>query len=195
MISQAVFYAAQSLWVAAYMRDVSRLDAGQAARLVSILGVAMMVGSVAFGLAARALERRGLGVLAFSGIGMGLFVLDQILILVGAPLPAWLLWTAYGFFGGTGILTYAILAEAFPVGMIGRVNTTLTLLLFTMIFVFQAGIGLVLGLWPVQDGAHPARAHQVVWWGLVAMEIASAVPYLRPARRPRHDMGPSSGRP
>ena len=72
VISQGVFYAAQSLWVAAYMRDVSRLNAGEAARLVSILGVAMMAGSVGFGLAARALERRGLSVLSFSGIGMGL---------------------------------------------------------------------------------------------------------------------------
>ena len=194
VITQGVFYAAQSLWVAAYMRDVSRLDADEAARLVSILGLAMVAGSVAFGLAARGLERRGLSVLSFSGIGMALFVLDQILILVGAPVPAWLLWTAYGFFGGTGILTYAILAEAFPTSMIGRVNTTLTLLLFAMIFVFQAGIGLALGLWPLQAGAHPAQAHQVVWWGLVAMEGLSAIPYLFPSRIALPDMGPSSSR-
>jgi predicted MFS family arabinose efflux permease len=183
VVTQGVFYAAQSLWVGAYMRDVSGLDAGQAGRLVSILGLAMMVGSVLFGLLARAMERLGLSVLAFSGIGMALFVVDQGLIIAGAPLPAWALWTGYGFFGGVGILTYAILAEAFPAGMIGRVNTTLTLLLFLTIFVFQAGIGLILSLWPQVGGHHPAAAHQWVWSGLVVLETLSAIPYLVAPRR------------
>lgn len=189
VITQGVFYAAQSLWVAAYMRDVSRLDAARAAWLVSVLGMAMVAGSVGFGWAARALERRGLSVLAFSGIGMGLFVLDQILIVAGAPLPPTLLWIAYGFFGGVGILTYAVFAEAFPPAMLGRVNTTLTLLLFILIFALQAGIGAVLALWPSEGGHFPAAAHRSVWSALILLELASAIPYLLPARRRRGEAG------
>ena len=181
-MTQGVFYAAQSLWVGAYMRDVSGLDVDRAALLVSILGVAMMAGSVGFGVAARALERRGVSLVAFSGIGMGLFVLDQILIVAGVPLPPALLWIAYGFFGGTGILTYAVLAEAVPPAMVGRVTTTLTLVLFVLIFVLQAGIGIVLGLWSSHAGHYPAQAHRLVWVALVVLELACAVPYLMPRR-------------
>ncbi len=184
-LTQGVFYAAQSLWVGAYMRDVSGLDIDRAASLVSILGVAMMAGSVGFGVAARALERRGLSLIAFSGIGMGLFVVDQILIVAGAPLPAAVLWSAYGFFGSTGILTYAVLAEAVAPAMVGRVTTTLTLVLFVLIFVLQAGIGMVLGLWPSHGGHFPPEAHRLVWAALAVLEAASAVPYLLPRRAGR----------
>ena len=46
--------------------------ASHAAALVSVLGFAMMAGCVGFGAAARSLERRGVSVYAFCGIGMAL---------------------------------------------------------------------------------------------------------------------------
>ena len=60
----------------------------EAAALVSILGFAMMAGCVGFGAAARSLERRGVSLYAFCGIGMALYVLTQLLIMFRAPLPA-----------------------------------------------------------------------------------------------------------
>ncbi|WP_174243287.1 MFS transporter, partial [Beijerinckia sp. L45] len=73
--TQGVFYAAQSLWVGAYLRDVSALPTAEAAALVSELGIAMMAGCVSFGLLAKAFERRGLSAHMFCGIGMMLFVI------------------------------------------------------------------------------------------------------------------------
>ncbi len=181
-VTQGVFYAAQSLWVGAYMRDVGHLDAAQAATLVSVLGLAMMAGSLVFGLAARLVERLGLSLTHFSGIGMALFVLDQIVIVAGAPLPPALLWSAYGFFGGTGVLTYSVLVEAAPSAMVGRVNTSLTLLLFGAIFAIQAGIGIALGFWPSTGDGHPAAAHRAVWGALILVQLATAMPYLRRGR-------------
>ncbi|MBF3728249.1 MFS transporter, partial [Burkholderia pseudomallei] len=69
-----------------------------------------------FGAAARGLERRGMSLYAFCGFGMALFVATQLAIM----LPAAVLWAAYGVFGGVGILSYAVLAEYFPVHVIGR---------------------------------------------------------------------------
>jgi predicted MFS family arabinose efflux permease len=182
VVTQGVFYAMQSLWVGAWMRDVMGLAPREAAAQVSILGFAMMAGCVGFGAAARGLEKRGVSLYAFCGIGMALFVVTQLLIMLGAPLPAGLLWAAYGVFGGTGILSYAVLARHFPAHLIGRGNTTLTLIIFLLIFGFQIGVGAVLSLWPATAGHYPAAAHLTAWGILVALQIASAIWYVLPSR-------------
>lgn len=186
VVTQGVFYAMQSLWVGAWLRDVQGFAPKEAAALVSILGFAMMAGCVGFGAAARSLERRGVSLYAFCGIGMALYVLTQLLIVFNAPLPASLLWAAYGIFGGTGILTYAVMARSFPAHMTGRVNTTLTLIIFLLIFGFQIGVGAVLSHWPASGGHYPAAAHLAAWGILIAFQVLSAVWYVIPGRKPVH---------
>ncbi|WP_175695470.1 MFS transporter [Burkholderia ambifaria] len=182
VVTQGVFYAMQSLWVGPYLRDVAGFDAQRAAQLVSVLGFAMMAGCVGFGAAARVLERRGVSVQAFCGVGMALFVATQAAIVARVPLPPAVLWAAYGMFGGVGILTYAVLARHFPAHLIGRANTTLTLVIFVLIFAFQIGIGAVLSHWPAIDGHYPAAAHFTAWSALLALQLASAVWYAWPER-------------
>ncbi|MBC8747756.1 MULTISPECIES: MFS transporter [Paraburkholderia] len=183
VVTQGVFYAMQSLWVGAWLRDVQGFEPRRAAALVSILGFAMMAGCVGFGAAARSLERRGISLHAFCGIGMALYVLTQMLIMFNAPLPASLLWAAYGIFGGTGILSYAVMARHFPPQMNGRVNTTLTLIIFLLIFGFQIGVGAVLSHWPASGGHYPVVAHLSAWEILVALQVLSAIWYVLPGRQ------------
>jgi MFS family permease len=192
-LTQAVFYAMQSLWVGAFLRDVvpaGPADVGaRAASLVSVLGAAFIVGNIGFGALARSFERRGVSVQLFSGVTMALFVLVQALLAARVPLPAPLLWAAYGALGGTGILTYAVLAEYFPPRLIGRVNTTFTLVIFIGIFILQIAIGAALAHWPAVAGHYPAVAHQTVWAILIGLQLLSAVWYFMPSRRacaPRH---------
>jgi MFS family permease len=158
------------------------LASRDAAAQVSILGFAMMAGCVGFGAAARGFERRGLSLYAFCGAGMALFVVTQLLIIFGAPLPTGLLWASYGIFGGTGILSYAVMARHFPPHLIGRANTTLTLILFLLIFGFQIGVGAVLSRWPASAGHYPAAAHLAAWGVLVVLQIVSAIWYVLPSR-------------
>jgi hypothetical protein len=147
-----------------------------------VLGFAMMFGSVGFGAAARSLERRGVSVYAVCGAGMALYVVTQILMVLRVPLPPAVLLAAYGIFGGTGILSYAIAAHYFPPHMAGRVNTTLTLVIFLLIFGFQVGVGAMLSMWPAQAGRYPASAHIMVWTVLIALQAASAIWYMMPGR-------------
>ena len=189
-INQGVFYAMQSLWVGAFLHDVlpAAPDSGvRIATLVSILGAAFIVGNIAFGALARTLEKRGVSVYLSSGITMMLFVVVQILIAARVPLPEPVLWSAYGALGGTGILTYAVLAHYFPVRLIGRVNTTFTLVIFLVIFALQMGIGRALGHWPVSDGHYPLAGHQTVWFSLIALQLLAAIWYFLPGQRPGSD--------
>ena len=178
VVTQGTFYATQSLWAGAYMEDVLKLNPAQAARAITVIGVAMMTGSVLVGSAARWLGARGIGVVAFSGVCMAIFTMDQIALVAGLPVPNWLIWSIFGLFGPAGVLTYAILGEVFPQEMAGRVTTTLTLLLFVVIFLFQWGIGLIVSSWPVHDGHYPAAAHRVAWSILIALQLTAATRYL-----------------
>lgn len=179
--TQGVFYGMQSLWAAVFMRDVSGFDAAQTAALVSRLGLAMMAGSVGFGALGRHLdEHHGVSLHAFCGAGMAIFVLVQILIGLQVPLPATLLWVAYGAFGGIGILSYADMTRYFPLHLIGRANATLNLVIFTLIFVAQTGVGAVLGIWPAVGGHYPAQAHLTAWGGLIFLQLLGAVWYFWP---------------
>ncbi|WP_438393595.1 MFS transporter [Caballeronia sp. DA-9] len=180
VVTQGVFYAMQSLWIRPYLLDVMNLSAEYAAVLVSVLGIAMMIGCVSFGAAARSLAKRGVTVYAFCGFGMALFVLVQLLMLARAPISPAFLIACYGIFGGTGILSYAVMAEYFPTHMIGRAHSTLTLVLFILIFGLQVGIGAMLSHWPAQAGRYPVVAHLSVWGVLIALQIASAIWYALP---------------
>lgn len=187
VVTQGVFFAMQSLWIRPFLLDVMDLAPPHAAALVSVLGLAMMLGCVGFGVAARGMERRGVSVYAFCGTGMVLYVATQILMVLRVPLPPSVLLAAYGFFGGTGILSYAVAAEYFAPHLIGRVHTTLTLVIFLLIFGFQVGVGAMLSLWHAGGGRYPATAHVTVWIGLIALQAASAVWYFLPGRTMRKD--------
>ncbi|WP_277184786.1 nitrate/nitrite transporter [Caballeronia sp. BR00000012568055] len=182
VVTQGVFYAMQSLWIRPYLLDVMGLTPAHAAALVSVLGFAMMFGCVGFGAAARGMERRGVSVYAFCGWGMALFVVTQVLMVLRVPLPPVLLLAAYGVFGGVGILSYAVAAEYFPTHMIGRAHTTLTLVIFLLIFCFQVGVGAMLSHWPEEGGHYPVTAHVTVWALLIAIQVASAIWYVLPSR-------------
>lgn len=183
LLNQGVFLAVQTLWVGAFLRDVSGFDPATSARLVSVIGFAMMAGCVGSGWAARHLERIGVSLYAFAGIGMTGFIVVQGLLMAQVPLPPALLWAAYGVFGSSGILTYAVLARSFPDALIGRATTALTLTVFLATFACQVGVGLVLDLWPSSAGHYPKAAHLTAWAGLVGLQVLAAVWYLMGARR------------
>ncbi|XZR55689.1 MFS transporter [Cupriavidus oxalaticus] len=183
LLNQGVFLAVQTLWVGAFLRDVAGFDPATSARLVSVIGFAMMAGCVGSGWAARHLERIGVSLYAFAGIGMTGFIVVQALLMAQVPLPPVLLWAAYGVFGSSGILTYAVLARSFPDALIGRATTALTLTVFLATFACQVGVGFVLDLWPSSGGHYPKAAHLAAWGGLVALQVLAALWYLMGARR------------
>ncbi len=186
VLTGGAFYAVQSLWVAPFLRDVRELSAGEGAALVSVLGLAMVGGNVVLGSVARRVERMGLGLRGFGGLGMGLFLVVQVLLIIPGSfgIPDVALWIAYGVFGSSSILAYAMIAEVYPVEMLGRVSTTMTLSMFLMIFVCQAGVGAIVDLWPaLPGGGAPVVAHQVAWVALLVLQGIGAAAYFWPARR------------
>jgi hypothetical protein len=100
-------------------------------------------------------------------------------------------WIAFGFFGTTSILSYAILSQAFPATLAGRVNAGLNLLLFSAIFFVQWGIGGVIDLWPATAAGRYAPEGYRAAFGVMLCVQAVALGWFCVYRRARFDIAPS----
>lgn len=153
VLSQSSFLSIQGLWAGPWLRDVSGLDKLAAANCLFWVAVAMVAGFLGMGQLAYRLTRHGIPPLAVSASGMVLFMGVQLAILLdwGPLLP---LWIAFGFFGTSGVLSYAVLSQSFPLTLSGRVNTALNLLVFVAAFTGQWGMGAMINHWPLAGGGY-----------------------------------------
>jgi MFS family permease len=151
VLSQAAFLAIQGLWAGPWLRDVAGLDKSATAGILFWTAAAMVAGFLSMGQLAYRLSRRAVPPLAFAAVGMALFMGVQLALLfkLGSVL---LLWVLFGFIGTVGTLSYAILTQAFPPALAGRVNTALNVLVFVAAFAGQWGMGTIINCWPISAG-------------------------------------------
>jgi MFS family permease len=180
VLSQASFLAIQGLWAGPWLRDVSGLDKVVAADYLFWIAAAMVAGFLGLGQLTYRLSRLGVPSVGVATGGMALFMLVQLALLMGWG-PLLPLWVLFGFFGASGVLTYAILTQAFPPTQAGRVNTALNLLVFVAAFAGQWGIGAIINLWPLASGGYAdfgyrwafglALALQALTWGWLLIGV------------------------
>lgn len=182
MVQQGSFLAVQGLWAGPYLMDVEGLDRQAAANTVSLVGLAMATGYGLTGTAARALALRGVPLAMTSAATMAGFLLTMVLILSGLPLPLWLSWSLFGFFGASGVISYATVTAQFPPHLSGRANTAITLTMFGWAFLSQLGIGAVLDA-GTAAGYAASDLHRGVWAVLAAILAITLLPLFAVARR------------
>lgn len=175
MLSQASFLAIQGLWAGPWLKDVVGLDRTGVANVLFWVAAAMVAGFIVLGSLAGRLSRSGISVMTTAVTGMCLFMGILLLVLIGPHHWTRPLWMLYGFFGTSGILSYAALSQEFPAQLSGRVTTAVNLLVFVAAFVEQWAIGAIIGLWPVSvDGSYALagyRAGFAVMLGLQALAL------------------------
>ncbi|MCW8891013.1 MAG: MFS transporter [Sedimenticola sp.] len=175
MLSQSSFIAIQSLWAGPWLQDIGQLERAAMADTLLITAAAMVAGFLIMGTLAERLARIGLPPILLSAGGMLLFQLIQLLIILEPAEQALsLTWLAFGFFGTTGIIQYAVLSQHYPRHLAGRVNTAMNLLVFVSIFLLQYTIGIIINLWPeVAPGRYLGIAYQAAF-GFVLLLQATA---------------------
>lgn len=173
-VSQAGFLSIHGLWSGPWLRDVAGFQRSEVAGALLLVAVAMIAGFVLLGGAAERLSKSGIRPVAVAVSGMGTFMLMQLLVITGLSWWALPVWMLFGFFGTSGIISYAVLSQSFPAHLAGRANTALNLLVFVVAFIAQWGMGAVIELWPVsaQGGYHPA-GYQVAFGMMLALQILS----------------------
>lgn len=178
VLSQASFLAIQGLWAGPWLRDVGGFERGEAATVLLGIAAAMVSGFLLLGASAERLARHGIQTRHLAAGGMTVFIAVQMTIAAapgGWEVPLWL---AFGFFGTTGILSYAALSQVFPRHLAGRVNTALNLLVFVLAFVAQWGMGGVIGMWPENEGGgYPLAAYRASFGTMIGLQVVMALWY------------------
>ena len=113
------------------------------------------------------------------GIGVGAAVLVHTSLVVGYAGMQPLVWLLFGFLGTSGVVNFAILAQAFPVSMAGRATTALNLLIFVASFLVQWGIGIIVNHYPAGDGRYAPEGYAIAFAITTVLQAAGVVWFFR----------------
>lgn len=180
-------WAMQSLWAASWLSDVEGLDHQAVVNQLFMMALGISLGALLLGTMADRLRKRGITTEVLLAVFGGLFMLAELALISRVPLPSILPWVIVSVAGAGTVLSYALIADYFPVEITARANGALNLLHFGWAFAAQYGIGLIVGRWAPQEGHYPTIAYQAAFGiNLMLQAVALiwfAVPWLRSLMR------------
>lgn len=175
-------WALQGLWAGPWLADVEGLQRHDVVMHLLAMAIALSASALILGAGGDRLRRRGISLSATFALATGIALLAQLALVLRWPVPAWLPWIAISAIGAGTVLSYAIVTELFPKSASGRANGALNLLHLGSAFAVQLGIGIVVELWPIEAGQHPAIAYQTALGVILALQAVAFLWFVRPVR-------------
>ncbi|MBP8183556.1 MAG: hypothetical protein KAX88_05610, partial [Rhodoferax sp.] len=175
------YMAIQGLWAVPWLIEVDGLTRTDAASVLLLLSLAMLVGFLFVATGSVWLARRGITPAMLLTGGMGLALGAELAIILGLAPPGWL-WPLLGLSFSLGNIAYSQLTASFPVSLSGRVNTALNLLVFVGAFVLQWGIGAMVDA-IASTGMTRADAFRTTFSALLVAQVLAFAWFLVPAKR------------
>jgi MFS family permease len=174
----------QGLWAGPWLKDVAHLSSSQVARGLLVVAVLQTIGYVLVGWLAGVLGKRGIGLAQIIGTGTVLFIVTQAGLLLPTGQARWVVLLGMGLLANINLLSYPLLAQNFPAGLMGRVNTALNLFVFLGAFVLQYAVGALVDLFePVAPTTYPPQAYQTAFAVMVIVQVASWIWFLMLGKR------------
>lgn len=184
LIPHAVFFGIQGLWIGRWLSDVARFPDAAVAYLLYMGMASVIFGAIGVGMITEWAGRRGIAPLDVAAAGIVVFLLVQAAFVLNYKPSFQLLSVLFTLVGTITGIEYAIIAQSMPRELTGRAATCLNLLIFIGAFVVQAGFGLLVGLWPLDDaGQTPAMAYRMAFAVLVLVQLPGLVGFVRRRRR------------
>jgi MFS family permease len=175
-------WAMHSLWAASWLADVEGADRQSVINQLLTMAIGISVGALLLGTLADRLRKRGIATEVLLAVFGALFMLAELAIVLRLPIPSFLPWSVVSVMGAATVLSYAIIADYFPIEIAARANGALNLLHFGLAFAAQYGIGLIVSHWSSQDGHYPVIAYQTAFSLCLALQAVAlvwfAVPWL-----------------
>ena len=183
VMCQATLLAYQTLWAAPWLGDVNGLGEAAVADHLFLIQLGFFLGLLAGGGIADRARARGVTTTAVFAVGIGAFLVLQLVLVAGGGGHAAILWAGFGFFGATAFLAFTIYVEHYPAALAGRVLTAANLLLFVAAFALQWGIGALLETFPMTPaGGYAATGHTTALGVALALQAAAFVWLAWPRR-------------
>jgi predicted MFS family arabinose efflux permease len=181
MLSQGALMSLQGLWAGPWLQDVGKLARHDVASYLLLIAAAMLSGYLIIGFIGAKLQYHGIPLTTVLGFSTAVFLAAQMLICLGIVTGALYWWMIFCFTGSTSIVSFAILSQAFPSHLTGRINTALNLLIFLSAFAIQYGIGAVIDLWPPNAvGRYGIVSYRTAFGLLLGFEFLAFVWFLIP---------------
>ena len=177
-LSQATYMSLQSLWAAAWMRDVGGLSRDDIADYLLLQAVAMAAGHMSMGNLATRLMRFGNAPSYAVGTGIAVTILIHTALALGYTGLQPLIWILFGFLGTAIMVNFAILSQAFPVAMAGRANTALNLTIFVGSFLLQWGMGIVINRFPAAPDHYTPEGYAVAFGAAALLQALALAWYI-----------------
>jgi predicted MFS family arabinose efflux permease len=176
-------WAMHSLWAASWLADVEAFDQQGVINQLFTMAICISLGALLLGTLADRLRKHGIATEVLLAVLGALFMLAELALILRISLPSILPWSVVSVVGAATVLSYAIIADYFPIEIAARANGALNLLHFGWAFAVQYGVGLIVGYWAPQDGHYPVTAYQAAFGVSLALQAAAlswfAVPWLR----------------
>ncbi|MCD6047087.1 MAG: sugar phosphate permease [Gammaproteobacteria bacterium] len=165
------------LWAGPWFTEVAHLSISQSANHLFVLSLSLIAGILLNGMIADWLMHRfNLSITTMVGIGLGFFLIAQLLLLCQFAPGSYFLWVLFGFFGRTATLSYAAVSAHFPPSHAGRSTTALNLLFFLLAFFMQSGMGLIVNLWPrLSTGKYPVVAYETAFGIILGVQVLAYI--------------------
>jgi MFS family permease len=176
-------WAMHSLWAASWLADVEGFDRQGVISQLFAMAIGISLGALLLGTLAHRLRKRGVATEVLLAVFGALFMLAELVLILRVPLPSILPWSIISVVGAATVLSYAIIADYFPIEIAARANGALNLLHFGWAFTVQYGIGLIVNQWATQDGHYPMIAYQAAFGLNLTIQVAALIcfglPWLR----------------
>jgi len=176
-------FSLQGLWAAPWLADVEGLDRPAVVAHLTFMAVALAASALLLGAAAERLRRAGIPTELFLCGTLALSMAAQLALLLGLPLPSYVLFAVIGAVGAATVLSFAVLAQYFPKEVSGRANAALGVLNMGTAFGLQCLSGFIVALWPAEDGHYPPEAHQAALGLGLVLQAAAFAWFIRPERK------------
>ena len=173
-------WAMHSLWAASWLADVEGLDRKGVISQLFAMAIGISIGALLLGIVADRLRKRGVAADVLLAVFGALFMLAELALILRVPLPSILPWSVVSVAGAATVLSYAIIADYFPVEIAARANGALNLLHFGWAFVVQYGLGLIFNQWTPQDGRYPLVAYQAAFGLSLALQVPALLWFATP---------------
>jgi len=193
MLHGGVFLSYQALWMGPWLADVAGYSQVSVANAMLFFNIGMFAGVVGFGVLADRLQKFGFGLMTIVRFGVGASLIVQIMFAVEVTSLAVFMCAAFGFFGSSTLLVYALLGQNFSGHMVGKVNTAQNMMIFIGAFVVQWGIGVIIDFWPaIGEGRYDPAGHQVALTCVIVLEVLAYIWLLMPSRMDKREQGNST---
>jgi predicted MFS family arabinose efflux permease len=165
----------QTLWIGPWFRDVAGQNANEVARSLFWVAVAFLIGSIAMGIVADRLQKRGISPMQTLNGLLILHTSAQFLIVFATPQWAFLGWLILAAIGQAAILSFPWFATQVGENLSGRSNATINFAMFITAFIAQYVVGFIISLFvPPATGYNPSGYAWAFGFFLVLQILALA---------------------